>query len=218
MLRYILFIFTLTTAVSSCVSEEKIVSRTENKKEKVEGKLEDFEPSLTSSDNVDQFYKVEKTYEQPGNIQDVWEVYCHTDPKILWKGPKSKFRMAYSSPSHVGFFRKESIIPCLSLGMIYNLRLKVLAFYKIPVTFEITELSYDKKIIEFTYGMDNRSHGKQILHFESSETGTKVTHTSYYLSGNKIRDKKLYPYFHEKYLDEFHENIKKRLSNFISAH
>lgn len=218
MLKYLSILILTIVLLSNCASEKRITLRNETKKEKASNKLQDFEISVTNDDALLEYYKHEKIYIQPGNIKDVWEVYCHTDPKILWHGPKSKFKMAYSLATGTGFYKREPIIPCLSKGMIYNLRLKIFAFYKIPVTFEITELSYDQKIIEFTYGLNNRSHGKQILHFERTNDGTKIIHTSYYLSGNKIRDKRLYPFFHEKYLDEFHENAKKRLTNFVSAY
>lgn len=217
-IKYIFLFIGFAALLSSCASEERIAYRVQTKKEKASKKLHNFKPSVDDVVDLGKFYEHQKQFVLDGNIEDVWEIFCHTDPRILWHGPKSRFRMAYSLLSETGFYRKESFIPCLNLGMIYNLRLKVLAFYKIPVTFEITKLSHEKKIIEFTYGEDNRSHGKQTLFFESIESGTRITHTSHYFSGNKIRDKKLYPFFHEKYIDEFHENMIQQLDNFISGH
>lgn len=210
----ILLFILLGLAVSSCASEEKITYRIEKKKLEVSEKLRSFKTSLSEADNLSGFYKHEKTFIIPGNIEEVWPLYCQVGPKNMWSGPKTKFKMAYSKPEKTGFFRREKDIPGPSEGMVYEVKLRVFKLFKIPVTFEVTKLSDEKKVIEFTYGLENKSHGKQILQFEDVSSGTSITHTSYFKSGNKVRDKKLYPFFHEKYIDEFHKTMTKHLVNF----
>lgn len=206
----------LSQLLTNCASEEKIMVRIQEKKLKVAEKFRSFKTSLSEGDNLTTFYKHEKSFYLPGTLDEVWNLYCHVGPRNMWSGPKNKFKMAYSKSGDVGFFKKEDSIPGPSEGMVYELKLKVLKLIKVPVSFEITRLSEDSKIIEFTYGLENKSHGKQILEFEASEEGTNITHTSYFKSGNTIRDKKLYPFFHEKCIDEFHENMIERLNNFVS--
>lgn len=215
-LCYIIFFASTIFMVSSCASEEKIFAKVQEKKTEVAHKFRSFKTSLSESDDLAGFFKHEKTFLIPGSLKDVWSLYCRLGPKNMWSGPKNKFKMAYSKSEDAGYFKKEDSIPGPSEGMVYELKLKVLKIIKVPVTFEITRLSDDTKVIEFTYGMENKSHGKQILQFEATEGGTNVTHTSYFKSGNKVRDKRLYPFFHEKCIDEFHENMIDWLNNFAS--
>lgn len=219
MLKLITYIslFTLSLYLVGCASEERIAYRIAEKKQKVSEQLRSFKTSLSESDNLTGFYKHEKTFLIPGKLEDVWNLYCELGPRNMWSGPKSKFKMAYSIPDETGFYKREKNIPGPSEGMVYELKLKVFKFFKVPVTFEITKVSDESKVIEFTYGLENKSHGKQILHFKAVKEGTSVTHTSFFKSGNKIRDKKLYPFFHEKYINEFHLNMTKCLNNFVST-
>jgi hypothetical protein len=219
MLKYFLLLILLAFALvfNRCASEERITYRIEEKKLEASEKLRSFKCSLSESDNLTGFYKHEKTFVIPEALDAVWSFYCQLGPRSMWSGPKNKFKMAYSIPTKTGFYKKEEDIPGPSEGMVYELRLKVLKFFKIPVTFEITKVSEENKVIEFTYGLENKSHGKQILEFSEIENGTSVKHTSYFKSGNQLRDKKFYPFFHEKCIDEFHKNMTKRLINFISA-
>ena len=82
---------------------------------------------------------------------------------------------------------------------------------KIPVNFEITKISQENKLIEFTYGAENKSKGRQTLIFVDNDSITQIIHQSFFYSGNKFRDKKLYPKYHEKCLNEFHENLKSHI-------
>ncbi|CAG5078530.1 hypothetical protein [Parvicella tangerina] len=216
MLKQISIILLAAILLSGCVSEERITTKMQEKKQKAAEKLRSFKTSLSSGDNLATFYKHEKTFYLPGNIEEVWELYCQVGPQNMWSGPKNKFKNAYSIPTKTGFYKKEKNIPGPSEGMVYELKLKVLKFLRVPVTFEITKLSDQTKIIEFTYGLENKSHGKQILEFSSVNGGTCVKHTSYFKSGNKFRDRRLYPFFHEKCIDEFHETMTKFLINFNS--
>ena len=87
------------------------------------------------------------------------------------------------------------------------MKLKIIRFLKIPVNFEITQLSKEHKIIEFTYGANNKSKGRQTLNFIEMDNYTLIVHQSYFKSDSKFRDKRLYPKFHERCLNEFHKNI-----------
>ncbi len=219
MFKLSVFIFIVVTGLlaNSCASEEKITYKIEEKKLKVSEKLRSFKTSLTESESLSTYFKHEKTFILPGKLEEVWKLYCQLDPRNMWSGPKNKFKMAYFTPSKTGFYKKEEDIPGPAEGMVYELKLRVLKFFGVPVTFEITRLSDENKIIEFTYGAENKSHGKQILVFEAVDDGTQVTHTSYFKSGNNFRDKRLYPFFHEKCIDEFHENMIDSLNNFTTT-
>ena len=63
-----------------------------------------------------------------------------------------------------------------------------------------------------TYGLDNATHGRQRIYFLKDENRTMILHISNFKSDNKFRDKHLYPKFHEKFIDEFHNNIKQNFN------
>ncbi len=193
--------------INSCASEERIHKRLNKKKLEVKEKFRSFKVSCAKNQDFSTFYSHEKTYYINAPFEDVWAAYTLLQPKEMWAGPLNKFQEAYSKTGKSGYIKKEEIAPTPSEGMVYELKLKIIRFLKIPVNFEVTELSKEKKVIEFTYGANNKSKGKQTLTFVPMDNYTLVVHHSYFKSGNKLRDKRLYPKFHEKCLNEFHNNV-----------
>lgn len=195
------------TMIHSCASEERLFNRLEKKKLEVKEKFRSFKVSCAANQDFSAFYSHEKTYFINAKFEDVWDAYTLLQPKEMWAGPLNKFKEAYSKSEGNGYVVKEDIVPAPAEGTVYELKLKIIRFLKIPVNFEVTTLSKEKKIIEFTYGANNKSKGKQTLTFVPMDNYTLIVHHSYFKSGNKLRDKKLYPKFHEKCLNEFHNNI-----------
>ena len=91
--------------------------------------------------------------------------------------------------------------------MVYELDLRIANLLDVGVAFQITEINEAEKIIEFTYGKDNKSHGRQRIIFKKEGKKTFIIHYSNFKSESKFRDKYLYPKFHEKCMDEFHANL-----------
>ena len=98
------------------------------------------------------------------------------------------------------------------MGNIYFIKLKINNLLKIGVTFQLTKIDTSEKFIEMTYGLDNATHGRQRIYFLKDENRTMILHISNFKSDNKFRDKHLYPKFHEKFIDEFHNNIKQNFN------
>jgi hypothetical protein len=179
----------------------------EKKKLEVKEKFRSFKVSCAQNQDFSTFYSHEKTYVINASFDDTWSAYTMLQPKEMWAGPLNKFQEAYSKTEENGYIEKEEVAPTPSEGMVYELKLKIIRFLKIPVNFEVTDLSKERKIIEFTYGANNKSKGKQTLTFVPMDNYTLVVHHSYFKSGSKLRDKRLYPKFHEKCLNEFHNNV-----------
>lgn len=202
----------IASLMFSCASEERVFHRLEKKKLEVKEKFRSFKVSCTKNQDFSSFYSHEKTYFINAEFEDVWAAYTLMQPKEMWAGPLNKFKEAYSKTEENGYIVKESVAPTPSEGMVYELKLKIIRFLKIPVNFEVTELSKERKVIEFTYGAQNKSKGKQTLTFVPMDNYTLIVHHSYFKSGNKLRDKRLYPKFHEKCLNEFHNNVVSRIN------
>lgn len=197
--------------VSSCASNEKILSKIEKKKYSVQEKFRSFKVSCTPNQDFSDFYNHEKVYNVQANIEEVWNAYTHLSAKEMWSGPLNKFKEAYSKNDTSAYLKKEGKLLSPNEGNVYELKLKIIRFLKIPVNFEITKISQENKLIEFTYGAENKSKGRQTLIFVDNDSITQIIHQSFFYSGNKFRDKKLYPKYHEKCLNEFHENLKSHI-------
>jgi hypothetical protein len=191
----------------SCASEERVVHRIDKKKLEVKEKFRSFKVSCDQYQDFTSFYSHEKTYYINAPFEDVWNGYTNLQPKEMWAGPLNKFKEAYSKSEGNGYIVKEDKVPVPAVGTVYELKLKIIQFLKIPVNFEVTQISKENKVIEFTYGANNKSKGKQTLTFVPMDNYTLVLHQSYFKSGSKMRDQRLYPKFHEKCLNEFHNNI-----------
>lgn len=199
--------------ISSCASNEKILRKIEKRKYSVKEKFRNFSVSCLPNQDFSNFYHHEKIYDIDANINEVWNAYTQLSAKEMWSGPLNKFKEGYSKLDTNAFLRKDIITPIPQEGTVYELKLKIIRFLKIPVNFEITKISQENKLIEFTYGAENKSKGKQTLMFIDNDSITKIVHQSYFYSGNNFRDKKLYPKYHEKCLNEFHDNLKNHILN-----
>ncbi len=188
---------------------------TDKRKEKKEKprrkrKLKSFKASVTTKTNVDDYNFHQKIYVLNHSIEDVWEVYSSIKPDQSWKGPLANYKQSYSSLNDAFFKPNAENHPSIELGTVYFIKLKIINLIKIGVTFQVTKIDASNKIIEMTYGLDNATHGRQIIYFLKDEDKTMILHVSNFKSENKFRDHHLYPKFHEKFIDEFHDNIKEK--------
>jgi hypothetical protein len=105
----------------------------------------------------------------------------------------------------------DEMLNGLEEGRIYYLNLKILGgIYNLPVAFEITNIDPDNKTVEFSYLKGGKARGKQWIRLEESPEGyTKIIHQTLVKSDSNFRDKYLYPYFHNKLINEFHLNMKR---------
>ncbi len=174
-----------------------------------EKKLKNFEISVNDKTEFEKFSFHEKYYTVNYPINLVWDAYGNTKPNECWSGPLTVYKNSTLNSSFHNF--KEENHPSFNEGCIYLVRLKLIPLVKITVIFQLTKLDHSEKLIEMTYGMDNTSHGKQTIQFIADGDKTLIKHTAYFKSKSKFRDKYLYPKFHVKYIDEFHENIQKKL-------
>jgi len=172
-------------------------------------KLINFEPSVNDKTDLKNFSFHEKQYIVDFPIGQVWAAYENTKPTECWSGPSTSYLKSFLAPSFHTF--KEQNHPIFKEGSVYLVRLKLIPLVKITVIFQLTKLDSSEKIIEMTYGMKNTSHGKQTIQFIADGNKTIIKHTAYFKSKSKFRDRYFYPKFHLKYIDEFHENIQKKL-------
>lgn len=176
-------------------------------------KMKDFSLIHASwKKNIDAstFHVIEKTFYLKSKLSDVWEFYRHANPFEMLNGKSLRFGLMISKFSNSVTYSDNSSFPTLDTGQVYFLDIKLIkGLFNVPVAFEFINIDPEKKIVELSYIDNNISRGKQTLQFfDDGEGRTRIAHNSYFKSESSFRDDFLYPYFHKKFIREFHRNMK----------
>jgi len=175
--------------------------------------MQDFsliKSSWKKGTNESDFNLREKIFYLKFKLATVWECYRHADPVKTWNGKSIKFALMISKSLNSVTYKNCKFSTEADTGQVYFLDLKVMkGLFNIPVAFEITGIDQDKQIFEFSYIENNKSLGKQTIQFFDNGDGrTRIIHRSYFKSGSNVRDALLYPWFHKKFIKEFHRNMR----------
>ncbi len=184
-------------------------------------KMDDFSSIHASwKKNIDKshFNVIEKTFFLDYDLPDVWDFYRHANILNMWNGKSVRFGVMISKGTNSVINSYNSSFHEIDTGDVYFLNLKLLkGLLNVEVAFEIITIDLRQRIMEFSYIDNNKSLGKQCIQFFDDGPGrTKIVHLSYFKSISSVRDKIFYPYFHKKFIREFHKNMsnlieKKRL-------
>jgi len=180
--------------------------------------MDDFS-SIHSSwkSNIDEaeFNINEKTFYLNTRLSAVWDCYRHVNFVRAWNGKSVKFGLLIVKSSNSVVYANSLVLPEADTGQVYFLDLRLMkGLFNIPVAFEITRIDERLKILEFSYIDGNKSEGKQTISFFDNGNGTtRIVHKSYFRSNSSFRDNVLYPFFHKKFIREFHENMKEYLDS-----
>ncbi len=176
-------------------------------------KMEDFSaihPSWKKETSESDFNVIEREYYLKFKLSDVWNFYRRSSSFDMWNGRSIKFGLLISKKSNSVIYSDNTSFPAIDTGQVYFLDVKLLkGILNVPLAFEIIKIDSGLKIVELSYIENNVSRGKQTLQFFDRGGGeTKIVHLSYFKSGSAVRDVYLYPYFHEKFIVQFHRNMK----------
>ncbi len=179
------------------------------KKNKIH-RFEDLRGSFKSNEDTTAYRTVNKFYLIKENLSNVWENYLSTDLTRAWNGNIVSFGVSVSKTNENICYGNDLIVNA-DTGQVLYLNLRLLkGVYNLAVAFEITKIDPIRKIIIFNYIEGGKSRGEQILRFRSTSEGfTEIEHKTFFKSNSGFRDKRLYPFFHLKAIDEFHANIYK---------
>lgn len=155
-----------------------------------------------------------KTYVVKAGIGQVWEQYISITPQKAWSGKTIGFGFLFSKEENEFFYAENENDP-IRLGDIIYVNLRLLKGLKnLGVGFEVVALDEVNKVITFCYLKDGASNGSQEISFSAMADGcTRISHLTHYRSRSVFRDKRLYPYFHEKFVGEFHANVLRQIQN-----
>jgi hypothetical protein len=157
----------------------------------------------------------EETFYLNYDLPYVWDCYRHTNPYTMWNGRSFRFGLMISKSLNSVIYVGNHIFPEVDTSQIYFLDLKLLkGLCHVAVAFEITNIDENRRIMEFSYIDNNKEMGKQnIQFFVDGDGGTRIVHRSYFKSESFLRDHFFYPYFHKKFIEDFHQNMNQFIKN-----
>ncbi len=155
------------------------------------------------------FNIIEKTFLLNYGLNDSWDFYRHANALKMWNGKSVRFGLLLSKCTNSVINIINSSFHEIDTGDVYFLNLKLIkGLFNVEVAFEIIDIDPVQRVMEFSYIDDNKSLGKQSIQFFENGSGkTRIVHRSYFKSNSNIRDKLFYPYFHKKFIKEFHRNM-----------
>jgi hypothetical protein len=161
--------------------------------------------------NVSDFHVMKNTFYVKTDLSDVWECYRHVNPLKIWNGRLVRFGLLISKHSNSVIYKNKNPFPEIDTGQVYFLNLRLIrGLFKVPVAFEIINLDQNKQVIEFSYIDNNKSLGKQtLMFFDNGDGRTRIVHTSYFKSDSSLRDGVFYPFFHKRFIKNFHGIMRK---------
>jgi hypothetical protein len=173
----------------------------------------DLEASVESDDTLDFFINYEKEYIVKEQADLVWDSYIYSSQTDIWDNHRVSFGLLYSAKSESIIYADQYYFG-IEEGQIFFLNLRILnGLVKLPVAFKILRVDPVQRVIEFSYLSGGKASGIQIISMQETEEGfVRIAHKSYVKSDSNFRDKYLYPYFHTKIINEFHQNMKKMIA------
>ena len=221
--KYLLIIFILTTYTTqaqtriseidvSLIKQKSIRNFLKSQMDSGIVNLEDFKPSVDAQTNLSQFDSNIHHFHLQQNPQAAWNAHLTAHPAQIWQGKIVSCGFIYSPVSKRVIFPDDKY-PGLELGQIFFIEMRVLwGLVKFPVCFIVTKIDESKHAITFSYVSSGQSKGSQTIRLnDNGKGGTQIIHSSIHQTENALRDKTLYPIYHQKAIKEVHKNIKNRL-------
>jgi hypothetical protein len=156
------------------------------------------------------YHMLESSYLIKEDPETVWKAYQNTSPAKSWNGRMVSFGLLISNQKNTVLYRNDPYFTGIDTGQIFYVNLKIMkGLYNLAVGLEIIELDSINKSIRFSYLKGGKSSGEQMIYFIPTRKGfTEIIHTTAFKSDSYLRDRFLYPYFHQIAISEFHKNMK----------
>jgi len=144
------------------------------------------------------------------DINVVWDNLIHQSPSDEFDGRIVTFGLLYSKKRNNFLYQNESYAG-IEEGQILFFNLHVLGIKNLAVAMEVTRLDEARKEIEYCYVDHGSTRGTQKFLLKSTPEGfTEITQLTRYKCKSRLRDQKLYSFFHKRIIEEFFAAIKNK--------
>lgn len=162
--------------------------------------------------DLGRYYRHVRRYAVNAPADLLWSLYTSADPRDAWRTERTRFGVVWDPVAGRLFRKDDEGVPRFAVGQVYALELEVAGFLRMPVAFRITEMDGDSRTLEFVYLKRNKSNGLQRISFHEAvdsrgEPFSVIEHSTWYKSGARLRDKRLYARFHSAIIDGFHQGM-----------
>ncbi len=167
--------------------------------------------NLPDSNNY-KIFKESQLIKQDINV--VWNNLVHQAPSDEFDGRIVTFGFLYSKKDKNILYRNENYNG-IEEGQILFFNLRMLGGIKnIAVAMEVTRMDSEGKEIEYCYVDHGSTKGTQKFSLQATPEGfTEITQLTRYKCKSRLRDRRLYSFFHEKIVNEFFSHIKTKSEN-----
>lgn len=172
--------------------------------------LADLKTSCDGMHDLGDFFAYKKTYRVKAEKWKVWETYKNASPTQSWTNRKSTCAMVYERNKDRVVY-PEGKIEGIEQGQVLFMDLKLIkGLYHLATAFEITKVEDELGVIQIDYTEAGLNQGMQVIRMMDTEDGyTLIEHASFIRSGHQIRDRYLYPFFHNKLINAFHRKMRR---------
>lgn len=155
------------------------------------------------------YYEHIKVYEIAQNIQQTWNAYTTLNIKNVWSGKRIvRYGFVYNAKEQEILYPEQSNQQ-LEVGQKIFFNIRIMRLVNLVAALEVLEINKEEHSITFSYVEGGNTKGTQKIILEKGNEHTTIAkHITNYRSvkSSKLRDKRLYPFFHTKSINEIHEN------------
>ncbi|MHC1703144.1 MAG: hypothetical protein AB9846_04485 [Tenuifilaceae bacterium] len=175
----------------------------------------DLKPSCYSESDSSNYSFQQSTHVIKETILKVWNKLMSLKPKEEFSGKMVSFGFLYSKKLNKIYYADDDKKD-IEEGEVMFLNLKLLGGVKnIGVALEVTKVDEINKLIQFCYLNNGMTEGTQQIQLTGSDDGnTVITQETRYRNKSKFREKRLYPLFHQKAVNEMHSNLSRLIEGF----
>ena len=119
-----------------------------------------------------------------------------------------RFGFMYSKPDDQYIYHADDTFTEIAKGQVYLINLNIIKGIQIAVAHEVDEVNDEEKMIRLCYLNTGKTAGSQWIQMEvAGSSKTNIIHKTRYQGTSFIRDRLLYPYFHQKAITQFHQKM-----------
>lgn len=154
------------------------------------------------------YYDHVKTYVANQTLEETWQTYTKLNIKEAWNGKKIlRYGFVYDAENSEILYPEEENQK-IEIGRKVFFNVHLLGFLNLVTALEVLDINEEEHSITFSYVEGGNTRGTQKIVLKADGDKTLIKHITNYKSvkPRKLRDKRLYPFFHTKSIDEIHAN------------
>ena len=162
----------------------------------------------------EEYLKHDASYTIDAPVDVVWDAYKTIHPAVAWQSRMIRFGFVYSRQTDQYVYQADDAFEGIAKGQVYLINLNIIKSIQIAVAHEVDEVNDREKLIRLCYLNTGKTAGSQWIQMKADgENSTIIDHNTRYQGTSFIRDRLLYPYFHQKATTQFHQKMGELIVN-----